>query len=66
VSYPVLTFGPGVPDFYRDIARYPAVFLIDREGNLQPAPKPELPFEDTQAAVDALLNDPAKTLNQDR
>jgi thiol-disulfide isomerase/thioredoxin len=63
VSYPVLTVGPGIPDFYRDIARYPAVFLIDREGNLQPAPNPELPFEETQTAVDALLNNPPKTPN---
>jgi len=56
VSYPLLTLKGNVPSFYRDIARYPAIFLIDRSGRLQPAPGPDQPFEKLQAAVDALLN----------
>jgi peroxiredoxin len=38
VSYPMLTMSNGVPGFYRDIARYPASFLIDRKGRLQTLP----------------------------
>jgi thiol-disulfide isomerase/thioredoxin len=55
VSYPLLTMRGQVPRFYRDIARYPAVFLIDRQGRLQPAPGPDQPFEKLEAAVVALL-----------
>jgi thiol-disulfide isomerase/thioredoxin len=56
VSYPLLTLSGEVPNLYRDIARYPAIFLIDRRGRLQPAPDPDQPFEKIEAAVDALLN----------
>ena len=56
VSYPLLTLKGEVPSLYRDIARYPAIFLIDRQGRLQPAPGPDQPFEKLEAAVDALLN----------
>jgi peroxiredoxin len=56
VSYPLLTQNGNVPNLYRDIARYPAIFLVDRSGRLQPAPGPDEPFEKLQAAVDALLN----------
>ncbi len=56
VSYPLLTQKGKVPSLYRDIARYPAIFLIDRSGRLQPAPGPDQPFEKLQAAVDTLLN----------
>jgi cytochrome c biogenesis protein CcmG, thiol:disulfide interchange protein DsbE len=56
VTYPLLIVGEGVPDFYRDIVRYPALFLIDRQGRLQPAPGPDQPFEKVEAAVTALLN----------
>jgi hypothetical protein len=56
VSYPLLTLSGQVPSFYRDIARYPAIFRIDRRGRLQPAPGPDQPFEKVEAAVDALLN----------
>jgi peroxiredoxin len=56
VSYPLLTQSGQVPNLYRDIALYPAIFLIDRQGNLQPAPATGLPFEKIQSAVDALLN----------
>jgi peroxiredoxin len=56
VSYPLLTLKGEVPSIYRDIARYPAIFLIDRRGQLQPAPGPDQPFENVAAAVDSLLN----------
>lgn len=55
VSYPLLTLKGKVPNIYQDIARYPAIFLIDRRGRLQPAPGPDQPFEKVEAAVDALL-----------
>ncbi|HVN92081.1 MAG TPA: TlpA disulfide reductase family protein [Terracidiphilus sp.] len=61
VSYPLLTQKGNVPEFYRDIARYPAMFLIDRSGRLQPAPGPDQPFEKFQAAVDSLLNNPPQS-----
>lgn len=56
VSYPLLTRSGTVPSMYRDIARYPAIFLIDRNGRLQPAPGPDQPFDKVEAAVDDLLN----------
>lgn len=61
VSYPLLTIQGDVPDMYRAIERYPANFLIDRAGQLQPAPSNDQPFEKLEAAVDALLagNPPA-------
>jgi peroxiredoxin len=55
VTYPLLTLAGQVPNLYRDIARYPATFLIDRQGRLQPAPGPDHPFEELQEAVDRLL-----------
>jgi peroxiredoxin len=55
VSYPLITTSGQVPDLYRDIAKYPAIFLIDRQGRLQPAPGPDAPFERVEAAVDGLL-----------
>ena len=55
VSYPLLTVSGSIPSLYRDIARYPAIFLIDRQGRLQPAPGPDQPFAKVEAAVDALL-----------
>jgi thiol-disulfide isomerase/thioredoxin len=56
VSYPLLTLKGKVPNLYRDIARYPAIFLIDRSGRLQAAPGPDQPFEKLEVAVDTLLN----------
>ena len=56
VTYPLLTLRGEVPNIYRDIARYPAIFLIDRQGRLQPAPGPDQPFEKVEGAVDALLS----------
>jgi peroxiredoxin len=55
VTYPLLTLNGKVPNIYQDIARYPAIFLIDRRGRLQPAPGPDQPFDKVEAAVDALL-----------
>jgi peroxiredoxin len=52
VSYPLLTLKGELRSIYRDIARYPAIFLIDRRGQLQPAPGPDQPFENVAAAVD--------------
>jgi len=52
VSYPLLTVNGNVPTLYRDIERWPAIFLIDRQGRLQPAPEPGQPFEKLEAAVD--------------
>lgn len=57
VDYPLLVLSPGVTNFYRDIARYPAIFLIDRHGRLQPAPGPDEPFDKVEATVKALLDD---------
>jgi len=57
VTYPLLTIQGAVPDIYRATARYPANFLIDREGRLQPAPSTEQPFEKLEAAVNALLQE---------
>jgi cytochrome c biogenesis protein CcmG, thiol:disulfide interchange protein DsbE len=57
VSYPLLTLTGDVPHFYRDIARYPAMFLIDRHGRLRSTPNPGQPFERVVASVDALLNE---------
>jgi peroxiredoxin len=55
VSYPLLTVNGNVPQMYRNIQRYPATFLIDRGGQLQPAPGTDEPFEKLEAAVGALL-----------
>jgi peroxiredoxin len=55
VTYPLLTTTPGVPAFYREIAKYPAIFLIDRQGMLQPAPNQSHGFEKVEEAVGALL-----------
>jgi len=55
VSYPLLTINGDVPEIYRTIERYPATFLIDRAGRLQPAPGTDEPFEKLEATVNALL-----------
>lgn len=56
VSYPLLTVKGRVPGLYRDIARYPAIFLIDRGGRLQTAPGPDQSFEKLETAVEDLLS----------
>jgi cytochrome c biogenesis protein CcmG, thiol:disulfide interchange protein DsbE len=55
VTYPLLTATSRLPPFYREIAKYPAIFLIDREGRLQPAPSAGQPFAKIEATADALL-----------
>jgi cytochrome c biogenesis protein CcmG, thiol:disulfide interchange protein DsbE len=57
VTYPLLAVTPGVPTFYREIAKYPAIFLIDRHGRLQHAPNQSEGFEQVEKAVGALLNE---------
>ena len=57
VTYPLLTITPGVPAFYREIAKYPAIFLIDRGGNLRPSPNQSQGFEKVQETVGALLQE---------
>ena len=59
VSYPLLTMTEGVPNFYRDVARYPALFLVDRDGQLQPLPGAAASFTNVEAAVDKLLEIPS-------
>ena len=59
VSYPLLTMTEGVPNFYRDVARYPALFLVDRKGQLQPLPQSGESFTKIEAAVDKLLEMPS-------
>lgn len=55
VSYPLLALTRDVPSLYRDIARYPEIFLIDRKGRLQPAPGAGQAFQKLEADIDALL-----------
>ena len=59
VSYPLLTMTEGVPNFYRDVVRYPALFLVDRDGQLQPLSQPGESFTAIEAAVDKLLEMPS-------
>ena len=56
VTYPLLTITPGVPAFYREIAKYPAIFLIDREGRLHPSPNESQGFGNVEEVVDSLLS----------
>lgn len=60
VDYPLLLPGAAaddeaLPDIYTQTARYPANFLIDREGLLHPAPSTDRPFADLESAVSRLL-----------
>jgi peroxiredoxin len=57
VTYPLLTLNGKVPALYRNVAQYPAIFLIDRKGQLQPAPASGQPFEKTQSVVNSLLDE---------
>jgi cytochrome c biogenesis protein CcmG, thiol:disulfide interchange protein DsbE len=56
VTYPLVTITSGVPDFYRQVAKYPAIFLIDREGRLHPSPNESQGFGNVEEAVDSLLS----------
>ena len=59
VAYPLLLPDAGVeggmPPIFTETARYPANFLIDRDGLLHPAPSTDRPFAELEAAVDSLL-----------
>lgn len=61
VAYPLLLpgkdagAGGGMPAIFTETARYPANFLIDREGLLHPAPSTDHPFAELEAAVESLL-----------
>ena len=63
VKYPLLVPGAlenGVmPDIFVETARYPANFLIDRDGMLHPAPSTDQPFAVLEAEVDRVLALPA-------
>ncbi len=59
VSYPLLTTQGEVPDMFQQTVRYPANFLIDRRGQLQPAPSTDQPFKELVALVDRMLREPA-------
>ena len=50
-----------VPDIFTQTARYPANFLIDRDGLLHPAPSTDQPFAVLEAEVDRVLSLPAGT-----
>ena len=56
ITYPLLITTPGVPAFYREIAKYPTIFLIDRKGNLKSAPNQSQGFQRVEEAVGALLS----------
>jgi len=55
VRYPLLTVEGDVPDTYSRTARYPANFIVDRQGRLRRAPSTDRPFADLEAMVDDLL-----------
>ena len=55
VSYPLLTLNGGVPSLYTDIQRWPALFLVDRQGRLQPVAQGGAHFAEVEATVDSLL-----------
>ncbi len=63
VDYPLLLPGAplegGVmPPVFLETARYPANFLIDRDGLLHPAPSADQPFRALEDAVERLLETP--------
>jgi thiol-disulfide isomerase/thioredoxin len=55
VTYPLLTLNGDVPSLYKDIQRWPALFLIDRLGELQPVAQGGAHFEQVEATVESLL-----------
>ena len=66
VDYPLLLPGSltgGVmPELFTETARYPANFLIDRQGLLHPAPSTDQPFSVLEAEVDRVLALPARAV----
>jgi len=55
VTYPLLTLNGNVPSQYTDIQRWPALFLIDRQGHLQPVAQGGAHFAEVEATVETLL-----------
>jgi thiol-disulfide isomerase/thioredoxin len=55
VSYTLLSPEGDIPEIYRTQARYPANYLIDRQGQFTPAPSADRPFEELVERVDELL-----------
>jgi peroxiredoxin len=55
VTYPLLTVNGDVPSLYTDIQRWPALFLIDRQGQLQPVAQGGAHFGEVEATVEKLL-----------
>jgi peroxiredoxin len=55
VSYQLLTIDGNVPSLYREVQRWPALFLVDREGQLRPVARAGEPFAKVEAAVEQLL-----------
>jgi peroxiredoxin len=55
VSYPLLTKEGNIPEEFSTTARFPANFLIDRQGLLRPAPSTDEPFENLVRVVEELL-----------
>lgn len=62
VDYPLLVPDAlpqgAMPNIFTDTARYPANFLIDRDGLLHPAPSTDQPFQVLEAEVDRVLGLP--------
>lgn len=56
VSYPLLTYSGDVPAIYRNIAMYPTIFVIDRQGRIQGGMAGDQPAETLESAVTGLLN----------
>jgi peroxiredoxin len=55
VTYPLLTLNGKVPGQYTDIQRWPALFLVDRQGNFQPVAQGGTHFAEVVTTVETLL-----------
>jgi peroxiredoxin len=55
VTYPLLTLNGNVPSLYKDVQAWPALFLIDRQGHLQPVAQGGAHFAEVEATVEKLL-----------
>jgi len=55
VTYPLLTTNGNVDSLYTNIQQWPALFLIDRQGQLQPVAQGGAHFAEVKSAVETLL-----------
>jgi hypothetical protein len=55
VTYPLLTTNGNVDSLYTNLQRWPALFLVDRQGNLQPVAQGGAHFAEVEATVERLL-----------